>query len=198
MPVSRRRRNISSRSKRAELKRRKRDARFRIMLHSAESALFAKAREAGRVYCSHQVIAGYAHVVGTGDLPDTVEPVFADCGGRLRPFKVDGQIVDGVLRCRRCGRDEVLPTPAPVAFCTTCAGTGVLEYRNQEGNVYSSPCPDCDTDTCPRCDGSFKETGGKPVEGAPYFCQKCAAGDAAAVEGVGTDPELPTSEPSNV
>jgi ribosomal protein S27AE len=32
-------------------------------------------------------------------------------------------------------------------------------------------------DTCPRCGGSFKATGGKPAPNYPYQCQKCTADD---------------------
>lgn len=34
--------------------------------------------------------------------------------------------------------------------CETCHGEGVLDNPSGEGTV---PCPHCDGDKCPRCDG---------------------------------------------
>jgi hypothetical protein len=46
------------------------------------------------------------------------DKVFCDCGGRLQPVKRGGAVVEGVARCRRCGRDALIsrsrvPAPAP-------------------------------------------------------------------------------------
>lgn len=84
MPVSRRRTSTASSAARRELRRRRTHATIRRMVDQAERRVEQRAAEAGRKYC-------------------IVCP-----GSRMRPFKVNRQVVENLVECRRCGRRETV------------------------------------------------------------------------------------------
>lgn len=90
--------------RRRQLRRNREHASMRRMVEIAEQRVLHKAREEGRMYCAYQLPssswfdkAGVEHVV---------QP--AVCNGRMKPIKKGGAIVEGVVRCARCGRDAIV------------------------------------------------------------------------------------------
>lgn len=167
---------MGSRSgKKRALKRSRARAGQTILNRMAGQYLMAMARRAGAVICP-----GYTRKIGVNEPAWTtllwdlrckgvdeeeIQKQLAaleqhvDCGGKMKPVKIAGAVVPGLIRCGRCGRDGILskaalpeqdgvtpgvtPEGDAVVSCTTCGDAKVLTYRSREGVEYTEACPDC-------------------------------------------------------